>query len=340
VRFLLTPTPPARCRLAFDDWIHSHETWSKFAVTCCLASDYILAVDYYKKAIEMAERHNKKLMKSATAKSEKKSAGSSRRMSKLDVKGSILNVSLAKIWFALAKCQMRSGEEEHAKNSLQRAVMLDHSSVQMQSFLDSWVSTSSRFEVDLSLSVKEILQDVVVVKSVKGGDEGGGEEGGGGGGGGEPKEYDGDTDGHIMVPIRADKYSVGCVGVTNLTLFRPKVLRKRRDRESVDEMNRRGLEEGIVNYLKDVGKWLGPAYERLRRKELFNSFKEVGESVKRGKKLGVGGILKEASKVIREGVVWCEGVEVWQMVEVKDVEYLKKLAEDAERGGRSRASTT
>ena len=132
-------------QVSYDEWIHSVETWSGFAVTCCLASDFILAVDYYKKAIEEAEKFNKKLMKGATASAEGGKARSSvRRVSKLEVSGSIMNGSLAKVWFALAKCQMRSGEREHAKNSLQRAVMLDHSSMQMQSFLDSWVSGSSR----------------------------------------------------------------------------------------------------------------------------------------------------------------------------------------------------
>ena len=50
-------------RPLYDDWISSHETWCNYAVQCCLASDYILAVDYYKKAIELAEKKNRRLMK-------------------------------------------------------------------------------------------------------------------------------------------------------------------------------------------------------------------------------------------------------------------------------------
>ena len=86
----------------YDDWIHSHQCWVSFAETCCVASDFLLAVDFFKKAIDCIEKINKKNP------------------------GRVNNKTCAKVWFSLAKCQMRSGEDEIAKNSLGRAVQVRH----------------------------------------------------------------------------------------------------------------------------------------------------------------------------------------------------------------------
>ena len=67
----------------YDDWIHSHQCWVSFAETCCVASDFLLAVDYFKKAIDCMEKVNKK------------------------TPGKVAGKACAKVWFSLAKCQMR-----------------------------------------------------------------------------------------------------------------------------------------------------------------------------------------------------------------------------------------
>ena len=120
-------------------------------------------------------------------------------------------------------------------------MQLDHSSSQMQSFVDSWMSNESRFDVDLSLPVKQILKDVVVVKkSVM--EEGWNEEVDGGGEGKEEWELENGVDGHIVAPIWGSTYGIGAISVTNLSLFRPKTLRKSRSAETSEERDARGLE--------------------------------------------------------------------------------------------------
>lgn len=288
----------------YDVWIHDYKTWCGFAETSSLGSDFVLASDYFKQSLKCIEKHNSLMTKNG------------------DTKGMISEKSTGKVWFSLSKCQMRSGEDEIAKNSLGRAIMLDNSSVQMQSFMESWVSNESRFDTDLSLDVEKILTEVVTVrKSVM--------SAGFADDDGEDEDEDEGVDGHILCPIQGSTYGLGTMSVTNLTLFRPKTLRKsRRIPETKDERDMRGLEDGIVNYIKDVGRVVGLAMERLRKKELLNKLKEEGESVKRGKKVKVQDILGIGAQILREGIVWCTRVEVLQIIEVKDE---KKQREEKEK---------
>ncbi|GMI45359.1 hypothetical protein TrCOL_g8772 [Triparma columacea] len=297
-------------KLTYEEWIHGHACWVAKAEVCCMASDFILAVDYYKKAIECIEKSAKK----------EEAEGGTKNLKPTQV---------AKVWFALAKCQMRSGEDEFAKNSLGRAVQLDHSSAQMQSFLDSWVTNESRFEVDLSLSVREILEEVVILKK-KGVMEGGllekgDEEGEGEGGDGEGEEDM--HEGHILAPIWGDSYGLGVLGVTQLGLFRPKTLRKSRQPESREERNARGLEDGVVQYVNECGLALGPALENLKKRELLKELAEIKEAVGRGKKIKVQNLLKDAVRILEEGMVWCKEVDVVQCIEVENEELMEKAME-------------
>ena len=257
----------AKSKLSYDEWIHGPKCWVAKAEVCCMAKDFALAVDYYKKALDCVEKQ---------AKIEE---GNKKKLAPKQV---------AKIWFALAKCQMRSGEDEFAKNSLGRAVQLDRSSAQMQNFLDSWVTTESRFEVDLSLGVREILEEVVVVK--KGVMEGGLLEDEGG-------EKEDNQEGHIMVPVWGESYGLGVLGVTQLGLFRPKTLRKSRQAESREERNARGLEDGVVQYVKECGLALGPALENLKKRELMKGLTEMKDAVQRGKKVKVRGARSEGGEL-------------------------------------------
>lgn len=103
------------------------------------------------------------------------------------------------------------------------------------------MSNESRFDVDLSLGVKEILRDVVVLKkSVM--EEGWDEEVDGGGEANNEWDNDEGADGHIIVPIWGSTYGQGAISITNLTLFRPKTLRKSRNAETREERDVKGLE--------------------------------------------------------------------------------------------------
>jgi len=292
-------------------WLAHYETWLLFGEKCAVSSDHVLACDYYERAITCAERVNEK-------------AG------EMVVAGRVIS----KIYFSLAKAQMRSGLEENAKGSLDGAARFDSSSGQIQAFLDSWLSTNSFFESDLSLPVGEMLGTLPATEVSVFGDEFGGHED-------DESErniarmteeekvdeaFAAVVDGQIVAPLWGRQYGVGVLGVSGLDGFKVKGLS--RSRGSATATKEKGLEEGIVNFVKDVGLAVGPAYENLRHRELLGLLERELLSLRSKRELAkegcVGGMLARLENTLRDGVLRAETVNVYQVVRVRYDEEEKK----------------
>ena len=137
------------------------------------------------------------------------------------------------------------------------------------------------------------------------------------------REFCAAVDGNIIAPLWGS-VGLGVLGVAKLDQYKVKVLSRKRGPGIRDlaAVSKRGLEEGIVNFVKDVGLLVGPAFEKLKKAELLGGFgKEIdGLTNKMLKKEGaVENLISRAQKIIREGVLLVEDIDVWQLIHVRYV---------------------
>jgi len=289
-------------KLPREKWLSSWETWSEFAERCTVMGDDLLASDSLSRSLELASRLDPPPKRSA----------------------------LSRLHFSLAKSQMRSGEDEHAKNSLDVASQLNPTSGQIQAFVDAWLSRESYLESDLSLDVLGILDSIpeeeISVFGVSSDENDGPDLTKTATGDLESDRFVSLVSGQIVSPLWGFGTATGVIGVKNLSAYKIfSLARGGRQKNAPDETQlqkegKRGLEEGIVNYVKDVGLLAGLAYAKLRRTEILRNFKrEVKGMSKKEMKHDHAGIrlMERSCSLIRLGCLNVKSVSVLQILRNK-----------------------